>query len=125
MKSFICLSIFIFVLISFSGCLYNTENKLYTEQTCDTTHITYNGKIDSVFAANTCFTCHATSVAPPDGGGLRLDIYSVVKDNINRVYGAVSHQSGFKPMPLGQSETIDPCALKIIQIWRDSGMPEN
>jgi len=27
-------------------------------------------------------------------------------------------------MPLGQSETIDPCAIKIIQIWKDSGMPE-
>jgi len=125
MKSSICLFFLIIIPLSFSSCLYDKQDKLYPNQPCDTTHITYNGKIDSVFVRNTCFTCHATSVAPPDGGGLRLDIYSVVKENINRVYGAVSHQSGFKAMPLGQSETIDPCALKIIQIWKDSGMPEN
>ena len=125
MKSLICLFFLIIVMFSFSGCLYNAEDRLYPAQPCDTTHITYNGKIDSVFTANTCFTCHASSVAPPDGGGLRLDIYSVVKVNINRVYGAVTHQSGFKSMPFGQTETIDPCAIKIIQIWKDSGMPEN
>ena len=124
MKSFVFVFFLFIVMFSFSNCLYNKEDKLYPDNPCDTTHITYNGKIDSVFAANTCYTCHATSVAPPDGGGLRLDIYPVVKENINRVYGAITHKNGFKPMPLGQSETIDPCAIKIIQIWKDSGMPE-
>ena len=125
MKLFYYLFFLFIVMIFFSSCLYNKEDKLNPAQPCDTTHITYNEKIDSLFATNTCYTCHATSVAPPDGGGLQLDIYSVAKENINRVYGAVSHQTGFKRMPPGQSETIDPCAIKIIQIWKDSGMPEN
>ena len=125
MKSLFYITGLIIVLFCLTTCYYNKEEILYPDKPCDTTNITYSGKIDSVFVTNTCYTCHATAVAPPDVGGIRLDMYSVARDNINRVYGAVTHQQGFFAMPLGQSETIDPCAIKIIQAWRDSGMPEN
>jgi len=125
LKSGFYLSGFIILLFSLTTCYYNKEEILYPDKPCVTTHITFTGKIDSLFATNTCYTCHASSVAPPDGGGLKLDKYTVARDNINRVYGAVTHQNGFFAMPLGQNETIDPCAINIIQVWRDSGMPEN
>ena len=124
MKSLFNITILIIILISFSTCFYNKEEILYPDKSCNTTNITYLGKIDSVFSKNTCFSCHASTVAPPDGGGLQLDKYATVKENINRVIGAINHQPGFKPMPLGQSEKIDPCSILIIQLWKDAGMPE-
>jgi len=124
MKSLLEIVILIIIILSLSTCYYNKEEILYQDKSCDTTNITYIGKIDTIFSKKTCFSCHASTVAPPDGGGLQLDKYAIVKANINRVIGAITHQPGFKSMPLGQSETIDPCSINIIQLWKAAGMPE-
>lgn len=124
MKSVFYSILLIIIMLSLTTCFYNKEDILYAKNQCDTTNITFSGKVSPVFAKN-CLVCHGNAVAPPDGGGLRLEDYADVKANISRAYGAMSHLPGFIPMPLGQSETIDQCEIKIVRIWKDSGMPDN
>ena len=124
MKSFFYSILFLFVIASFTTCYYYKEDIRYSNNACDTTNITFTGKVAPVFA-NNCLVCHGNSVAPPDGGGLRLQDYADVKANITKAFGSMSHLPGFIPMPLGQSETIDPCSIKIVRIWIDAGMPDN
>lgn len=111
-------------MLSFTTCYYYKEDIISPKNICDTTNITFTGKVAPVFARN-CLVCHSNAVAPPDGGGLRLEHYADVKTNINKAFGSMSHLPGFVQMPLGQSETIDPCEIKIVGIWRNSGMPNN
>jgi len=124
MKSIFYSILLIIIMLSLTTCYYYKEDIKYPKNICDTTNITFTGKVAPVFARN-CLVCHGNAVAPPDGGGLRLELYADVKTNINRAFGAMSHLPGFIPMPLGQSETIDPCDIKIVRIWKDSGMPNN
>ena len=111
-------------MFSFSNCLYNKADILYPANACDTSNVTFKGKVAPVFASH-CLVCHGNSVSPPNGGGHRLQDYADVKANILIAYGAMSHQPGFIPMPLGQKETIDPCEIKIVRIWKDAGAPNN
>lgn len=124
MKSFFYSILFLFVIASFTTCYYYKEDIRYSNNSCDTTNITFTGKVAPVFASN-CLVCHGNTVAPPDGGGLRLQDYADVKANITKAFGSMSHQPGFIPMPLGQSETINPCSIEIVRKWIDAGMPDN
>ncbi|MDD4969421.1 MAG: hypothetical protein PHT07_08330 [Paludibacter sp.] len=124
MKSVLYSIILILIMLSLTTCYYYKEDIRYSKNQCDTTNITFSGKVVPVFAQN-CLICHGNAVAPPDGGGLRLENYADVKMNITRAFGAMSHAPGFFPMPLGQSATIDTCEIKIVRIWKDAGMPDN
>jgi hypothetical protein len=124
MKPLVYLVLLFIISITCSTCLYNKEDILYAEKSCDTTNITFSGKVAPVFARN-CLVCHGNAVSPPDGGGLRLQDYPDVRANITRAYGSMSHKPGFVPMPLGMSGTIDSCEIKIVRIWMNAGMPDN
>lgn len=110
----------------FSRCAYNNEETLYAEKTgsCDTTNITYSARVAPVFRAN-CLGCHGNSVAASSGAGIRLENYNDVKANIERAYGAMSHQPGFVPMPKGMSSKIDACQIEAVRIWKEAGAPNN
>ncbi|HLP04411.1 MAG TPA: hypothetical protein VK152_03180 [Paludibacter sp.] len=112
--------------IVFGQCVYNNEEDLYPGQTetCDTTNITFSGKVAPVLRAN-CLACHGNSVAASNGGGIRLEDYSDVSANIQRLFGAMSHQPGYIPMPKGISSKIDECQINAVRIWKEAGTPDN
>ena len=124
MKSLFYFTILVVILFIFSRCVYNKAEVLYPNNKCDTTNITFTGKVAPVFA-NHCLSCHGNAVSPPDGAGIRLQDYADVKTNLALAYAAMTHQSGLVPMPLGQTETIDACEITIVRIWKDAGAPNN
>ena len=124
MKSLFYLLLLVIIMLSLSTCYYSKEDVLYAVNTCDTTNVTFRGKVASVFA-NHCLSCHGNAVSPPNGGGIRLQDPADLKANIYRAYGAMSHQKGFLPMPKDMTETIDPCEIKTVKIWMDAGALNN
>lgn len=67
-------------------------------------------------------SCHA-GTGP--SGGISLDTYASVKTvaNNGRLYGSISHASGYVAMP--QSGTMSSCDIKKIKAWIDAGAPNN
>lgn len=113
-----------FVLASMlSACYYDNEEDLYgVSTTCDTMNVTFSGTINPVIQQK-CISCHGGSGA---SGGVRLDSYEEVKvyaDN-GKLYGSISHASGYSPMPSGQPK-LDDCTLLQFQIWIRNGAPDN
>jgi hypothetical protein len=127
MKKTINFLLLVFIGISLSTCTYNNEQTLYPvlSNSCDTTNITFSGKVAPIFKAN-CLSCHGNAaVAAGNGGGVKLEDYSDVKANLNRAYGSMAHLPGYVPMPKNMSGTIDTCQIKIVRIWKAAGAPDN
>jgi hypothetical protein len=125
MKKTIYLLLLIIAVISFTKCYNNNEQTLYPDSSnsCDTTNITFSGKVAPILRAN-CMSCHSNAaVAAGDGGGIKLEDHSDVKLHLDRVYGAITHQTGFLFMPKDRTEKIDTCQIKIIRIWKEAGAP--
>ena len=127
MKKTIYFLLLVFIGINLSTCTYNNEQTLYPvlSNTCDTTNITFSGKVAPIFRAN-CLSCHGNAaVAAGNGGGIRLENYSDLKAILNRAYGSMAHLPGYVPMPKNMSGTIDTCQIKIVGIWKAAGAPDN
>jgi len=94
----------------------------YCDAGCDTNNFTYSGAIKPVIE-NNCKGCHN---AFNSSGGVRLDDYSSVKaaaDN-GSLFGAVSHQQGYSPMPKGGNK-LPECTIIQIRKWIADGSPNN
>lgn len=126
MKKIIYLVLLIITVIGFSKCYYNNEQTLYPDlsNSCDTTNITFSGKVAPILKAN-CLSCHGNAVAINNGGGFSLENYSDVKLHLDHLYGAITHQTGFPPMPKDRTAKIDTCQIKIIRLWKEAGAPNN
>jgi len=126
MKNTGCFFVLILIIIGFSKCYYNNEETLYADLTnsCDTTNITFKAKVVPVLKEH-CYKCHSNAVAADNGAGIRLEDYVDVKLRLNRVYGAITHQDNFLPMPKDMTTKIDTCQIKIIRIWMEAGGLDN
>lgn len=111
----------------FTQCYYDKKELLYPQvgTECDTTNVTYNPKITNILSGN-CYSCHGNGVAASLGGGIKLQNYADVKEKVSRIYGAITHQSGYleMPRPIG-SPMLDSCSIKLIRIWIAAGAPNN
>lgn len=110
------------VIVSNSSCYYDKEEILYPQSACDTATVTYSGSVVPVLLSN-CTSCHGGN-AP--SGSISLTTYADVKaqaDN-GKLWGAVSHASGFSPMPKNASK-LTACSLAKIKKWIDAGAPNN
>lgn len=90
-------------------------------QSCDTSNFTYSGQVAPLLQKN-CLGCHSGTGA---SANVHLDSYVGVKtvaDN-GRLVGAVSHATGFKPMPQGGK--LQDCEIITIQKWVAAGAPNN
>src|SRR5690348_11891037 len=101
MKKIISYSIVSLSIILLGGCYYDVAEELYpsSEIFCDTTNVTYSGKVLPLIQ-NNCYTCH--SGASPSGN-VSLDSYSNLKvyaDN-GKLIGTISHAAGYSAMPQG------------------------
>lgn len=89
---------------------------------CDTSNVTYSGTMVPILQTN-CLGCHSNAGT---SGGILLNTYGTVKEQVNngRLWGAVSWQSGFSPMPKNASQLSD-CDLAKIATWISGGAVNN
>lgn len=89
---------------------------------CNTSNVTYSGTIRPLII-NTCQGCHSGS-AP--SAGINLTTYQGIATvaNNGRLYGAISHTTGFVAMPYGGNK-LSQCAIDKVKAWIDSGAPNN
>lgn len=109
------------VLFLFSSCYYDKEENLYGIA-CDTSAVTYNASIVPVLASN-CISCHGGAFP---SGGIKLDTYTDVRTYAlnGRLYGAISHSSGFVAMPQNAAQ-LSNCTIAKFRLWISSGAPNN
>lgn len=96
------------------------KNTVCNAGSCDTSSVTFSGSIKSIIQ-NKCQGCHSGS-AP--SGGYDFTTYAGVSAAKTKLYGAVNHMSGFKPMPQGGNK-LPFCEIRKIKIWVDAGAPNN
>jgi hypothetical protein len=89
---------------------------------CDTVNRTYSLHVQPLLQ-NTCNSCHSTAQA---SGGVILDTYTGARAvAVNgKLVGAISHASGFRPMPQGGTKFSD-CNINIIRSWVNRGALNN
>jgi hypothetical protein len=113
----------IMVLFILSSCYYDNVEDLYPQSPdCDTLNITFTSSVLPVIEVN-CKSCHSGS-AP--SGNITLTNYSdisIAAQNGNLV-GTISHESGWSPMPKNGNK-LDDCTIKKIELWVNSGSPDN
>ncbi|MCB2205085.1 hypothetical protein KQI65_10075 [bacterium] len=108
-----------------SGCYYDSEEALYPSlsSNCDTTNVTFAGSIVPILSAN-CYSCHSNANSAQFGSNIRLEAYDDVKQNLDRLRGAVNWQPGYTPMPQNSAQLPD-CSIRIIEIWIAQGAPNS
>ena len=110
------------------GCYYDSQEALYNNTTkvaCDTTNITYSGKVTTILSAN-CYICHDATNGPLVGNNIILDNYASLKEQAlnGKLMGDMNQKSGFNAMPLGGTKLSD-CDIAAIQHWVDLNTPNN
>jgi hypothetical protein len=86
-----------------------------------TTNVTYSGSIKPLLEAN-CLGCHGRGLV---SGGVSLDSYAAVKVFVGnkKLYGSISQQAGYRPMP--QGGRLGVCEIAMVKKWIDAGAPNN
>jgi hypothetical protein len=110
-------------LILFSQSCKNDSVKEIPTPNCDTSNVTFSGDVFPIIQ-NSCLSgCHSGS---SPSAGITLSTYAGVKAKVtdNRLYGSITHASGFSAMPKGGSKLTD-CNLSKIKAWIDAGAPNN
>jgi hypothetical protein len=122
-KSLIIVCMGAFFLTGLHSCYYDIEEELYPlAGDCDVSNVTYSGTVAPMMA-NTCNSCHGSNFPQ---GGIRTDNYADLKtiaDN-GRLWGAINHEAGYRPMPDNLPKMND-CNLAKIRKWLDDGALNN
>jgi len=117
-------------LIIFSGgifligsCKYDKAWELIPgTEPCDTAAVTFSGQVQSILLHN-CMPCHSTE---EETAGVVLDTYAgtkVVADD-GRLVAVINHENGVPSMPK-DAPKLDPCTIRIIEIWVEDGALDN
>ena len=90
--------------------------------TCDTVNMKFAANVFPIIQAN-CFSCHGNGRTE---GGLSLENYSLISQRAGNgsLLGAISHSSGFTPMPYGLPK-LASCDINKIKSWIDRGRLNN
>ena len=109
------------IILLIASCYYDKEEQLYPQlnSACDTTNVRFSTKIQPILSLY-CYGCHSNANAASFGNNIKLENYSDVVVNINRVYGAIMHQTGYSPMPKNGSMLSD-CSRTMFAIWIRNG----
>jgi hypothetical protein len=116
----------IFIISSFvmAGCYYDKEELLYPQSgNCDTANSTYSTVVQPALQTYGCLGCHS---GPAPSGNVLLNTYANVKSYAqnNKLYGSITHSSGFSPMPQGGNK-MNACLINKIKAWIDAGSLNN
>lgn len=113
--------------IIFLGVISCTNKKeepeeLVTPSTCDTENITYSGFVQPLLNTH-CVNCHNDITT---SGDVDLSTHAMVKVSADdgSLYGAISHQVNYTPMPFGGDKLPD-CDIAKVKAWIDQGAPNN
>lgn len=104
-----------------SACSKDSEDEFAAQQ-CSTDNMRYSADILPIVSAN-CYGCHGNGTVT---NGIDLDGYAKLKiqaDNGNLI-GAVTHATGYTPMPYNAPKLSD-CDINKIKSWVQSGAPNN
>lgn len=105
----------------YNWILQGAQN-LVCESACgDTINVTYSLSVKPIIT-NKCVGCHS-GTSPQ--GGIDLSSYAGLKTEVTngKLWGSVSHSSGYSPMPVGGN--LSTCELAQIQKWINQGAPNN
>lgn len=125
MRFIVFFSLLLLNAMAFNSCYYDKEDLLYgtKDAPCtDTSAASYSQKIIPMFQ-QFCYSCHTGSFP---SGGIAMGSYTADKAiaQNGKLYGSVSHASGFSPMPQGGAK-MSNCQIAAIKKWIDAGTPNN
>lgn len=116
------------VSLIWTACSKASEDRLgggtpVTPATCDTANMQYVAHIQPILNAAGCTDCHSSAIRD---GGVVLDTYAGIKTQVNngRFLGAITHASGYVPMPYGGSKLPD-CTINKVKAWVARGAQNN
>lgn len=89
---------------------------------CDTINVKFSTHVQPIIK-NACQGCHSGG-AP--SAGIALENHAQIKTTVDngKLWGSINHSAGFSPMPKGMAK-FNNCQLRAIQIWINSGAPNN
>lgn len=89
---------------------------------CNTDNVSYSATVLPIIQ-NNCMGCHS---AANTGGGILLTNYAQIQTIAlnGKLYGTISHSTGYSPMPKNLPKMSD-CAIAQIQSWVNAGAPNN
>ncbi len=89
---------------------------------CDTNNTTFSTNVKPIIKLK-CEGCHSGSNL---GGGISLVTFTEIQNEALslRLPNVITHQPGFKAMPLGGAKLPD-CEIETIKAWIDAGSPNN
>ncbi len=106
-----------------TSCFYDNEEYLYPDDGfCDPpARITYQNFVSELMQTH-CNSCH--NPGNPSGNVITSTYQGLVTVAENgRLFGAINHEPGFTPMPLGLNQ-LPSCDLAQINSWIESGAPQ-
>lgn len=120
MKKVITLLVIASIVVA--SCYYDKEEELYGTN-CNTVNVSFSTTVNALLQQYGCLGCHS---GPGGSGNVNLQGHANVKQVAlsGKLYGAISHSPGFKPMPQGGNKMSD-CDIKKIKSWIDAGALDN
>ena len=115
-------TVLLFAGFHFSSCYYDVEEVIYPIEDCDTTDILYSDFVLPLLE-NNCYACHGNGATQ---GGVDHGNYDKLKVQVDngRFLGAISHNSGYSPMPQGAPQLLD-CQIQKVTAWINDGALNN
>ena len=117
-------AIFFISIIVLAGCYYDKESLLYPQSgICDTSSSTYSLAVQPALQTYGCIGCHSGSVP---SGNILLNSYAAVMTYVQngKLYGSITHTTGYSPMPQGGNK-MNTCDINKIKAWIDAGALNN
>lgn len=108
----------------FCSCSYDAEEELYPlNGSCNTDNVTYSGTVSGLLSSYGCLGCHSN---PAPEGNINLQGHTNVKAmaSTGKLFGAINHSPGFRPMPEGAPK-MNSCDISKVKAWIDAGAPNN
>lgn len=106
------------------GCYTDNEEDLYPDEVCATTEPSFSATIGPILSHN-CLSCHGDRINGGSGGGINLEGYANVKNQVDNglLLSAVKQDGNASPMPKGGR--LSDCQIQQIEQWILNGAPNN
>ena len=114
------------------GCKKESATQNTIIKDCDSSRITYSGKVKPILKTN-CYNCHSTAATANNPSMdfenfANLKTYMDLHFHLDTTYGSqfynnILHTIGSKAMP--PDKKMSACEIRTIKLWIDAGALEN